>query len=76
MWFLYQLQELYIISDAAATIGHDLTESETRRNALRNYQSRFLIYPFYSCKRSHKSNCCLTVGMKSLSYLIITLIAF
>ena len=30
MWFLYQLQESYVVSDAA-TIGHDLTESETRR---------------------------------------------
>ena len=32
MWFLYQLQESYVVSDAA-TIGHDLTESETRRTA-------------------------------------------
>ena len=45
MWFLYQLQESYVVSDAA-TIGHDLTESETRRTALQNYQSGFLIYPF------------------------------
>ena len=44
MWFLYQLQELYAVSDAA-TIGHDLTESETR-TALQNYQGGFLIYPF------------------------------
>ena len=42
MWFLYQLQELYVVSDAA-TIGH---ESETRRTALQNYQGGFLIYPF------------------------------
>ena len=48
MWFLYQLQESYVVSVfiSAANIGHDLTESETRRTALQNYQGGFLIYPF------------------------------
>ena len=45
MWFLYQLQESYVVCDTA-TKGYDLTESETRRTALQNYQSGFLIYPF------------------------------
>ena len=32
MWFLCQLQELYLVCDTA-TIGNDLTESETRRTS-------------------------------------------
>ena len=36
---------VYCLNDAA-TIGHDLTESETRRTALQNYLGGFLIYPF------------------------------
>ena len=45
MWFLCQLQKSYLVCDTA-TIGYDLTESETRRTVLQNYKSGFLIYPF------------------------------
>ena len=45
MWFLYQLRESYVVCDTA-TIGYDLTGSETIRTALQNYQGGFLIYPF------------------------------
>ena len=46
MWFLYQLQESYVVCDIATKAGYDLTESETKRTALQNYHKGINFHGF------------------------------